>query len=126
MIEKNQKPHRNLVAWQRGMDLILEVYRLTQKFPPIELYGLTSQMRRAALSVPSNIAEGAADRTHSQFSNFLANALGSLNEVDTQMELSFRLGYISENEYNQISAMLDKCCAVTYGLRKSINVKLKR
>jgi four helix bundle protein len=126
MSEKNQKPHRNLVAWQKGMDLVLEVYRLTQKFPAMELYGLTSQMRRAALSVPSNIAEGAADRTHSQFSNFLANALGSLNEVDTQMELSFRLGYISENEYNRISAMLDKCCAVTYGLRKSINVKLKR
>lgn len=103
MSEKNQKPHRNLMAWQKGMDLVLEVYRLTQKFPSIELYGLTSQMRRAALSVPSNIAEGAADRTHSQFSNFLANALGSLNEVDTQMELSFRLGYISENEYNRIS-----------------------
>ena len=126
MSEKNQKPHRNLVAWQKGMDLVLEVYRITQKFPAMELYGLSSQMRRAALSVPSNIAEGAADRTHSQFSNFLANALGSLNEIDTQLELSFRLGYISKNEYHQIGALLDECCAVTYGLRKSINVKLRR
>jgi four helix bundle protein len=82
-------------------------------------------MRRAALSVPSNIAEGAANRTHSQFSNFLANALGSLNEIDTQIELSFRLGYISKNEYHQIAALLDECCAVTYGLKKSINVKIR-
>jgi four helix bundle protein len=126
MSEKNQKPHRNLVAWQKGMDLVLEVYRLTQKFPAMELYGLSSQMRRAALSVPSNIAEGAADRTHSQFSHFLANALGSLNEIDTQIELSFRLGYISKNEYHQIVDLLDECCAVTYGLRKSINVKIRR
>ena len=126
MSEKNQKPHRNLVAWQKGMDLVLEVYRLTQKFPAKELYGLSSQMRRAALSVPSNIAEGAADRTHSQFSNFLANALGSLNEIDTQIELSFRLGYISKNENHQIVALLDECCAVTFGLRKAINVKIRR
>ena len=108
------------------MDLVLEVYRLTQKFPAKELYGLSSQMRRAALSVPSNIAEGAADRTHSQFSNFPANALGSLNEIDTRIELSFRPGYISKKEYHQIVALLDECCAVTFGLRKSINIKIRR
>jgi four helix bundle protein len=60
---KDKKPHRNLVAWQKGMDLVMEIYKLTQNFPERELYGLTSQLRRAALSVPSNIAEGAADRT---------------------------------------------------------------
>ena len=123
---KDQKPHRNLIAWQKGMDMVFEVYKLTQDFPGRELYGLTSQLRRAALSVPSNIAEGAADRTPSQFSHFLPNALGSLNELDTQMELSFRLGYLSENKYNHISELLDECRALTYGLRKSLANKIKR
>jgi four helix bundle protein len=125
MSGKSQKPHRNLVAWQKGMDLVMEIYKSTQNFPKRELYGLSSQLRRAALSVPSNIAEGAADRTYSQFSHFLANALGSLNEIDTQWEISFRLGYIPENEYQHIGTLLDECLAVIYGLRKSINAKIK-
>jgi four helix bundle protein len=123
---KSQKPHRNLVAWQKGMDLVMEVYKLTQNYPERELYGLSSQLRRAALSVPSNIAEGAADRTQAQFSYFLSTALGSLNEIDTQLELSFRLGYLSEYEYSEISALLDECLAVTYGLRKSIAARTTR
>jgi four helix bundle protein len=126
MSDKNQKPHRNLVAWQKSMDLVMQVYKLTQNFPERELYGLSSQLRRAALSVPSNIAEGAVDRTQAQFSHFLANALGSLNEIDTQLEISFRLGYISESEYRYISPWLDECLAVTYGLRKSITSKMKQ
>jgi len=126
MSGKSQKPHHNLVAWQKGMDLVMEVYKSTQNFPERELYGLSSQLRRAAFSVPSNIAEEAADRTHSHFSHFLANALGSLNEIDTQLEIAFRLGYIPENEYQRISTLLDECLAVTYGLRKSITAKLKR
>ena len=123
MIEKSQKPHRNLVAWQKSMDLVMEVYRLTQAFPGSETYALSAQLRRAALSVPANIAEGAANRTPSQFANFLANALGSLNEIDTQLELSFRLGYILQDENRQVNALLDECMAVTYGLRKSITSK---
>ncbi len=126
MREKNPKPHRNLVAWQRGMDLVSAVYSLTQNFPGSELYGLSAQLRRAALSVPSNIAEGAADRTLAQFANFLATALGSLNEIDTQLELSFRLGFISETEHLKINSLLDECLAVTYGLRKSIHNKFKQ
>ena len=125
MSGKNQKPHRNLVAWQLGMDLVMEVYKLTQNFPERELYGLSSQLRRAALCA-SNIAEGAADRTQAQFSHFLSTALGSLNEIDTQVELSFRLGYLSEYEYNKFSALLDQCLAVTYGLRKSISARTTR
>ena len=122
---KDPKPHRNLIAWQKGMDLVMEVYRLTQNFPERELYGLSSQLRRASLSVPSNIAEGAADRTHAQFSHFLSSALGSLNEIDTQLEISFRLSYIPENEYLQLNKLLDECLAVTYGLKKSIASKIK-
>jgi four helix bundle protein len=123
---KNPKPHRNLVAWQKSLDLVMQVYKLTQDFPERELYGLSSQLRRAALSVPSNLAEGAAGRTRAQFAHFLANALGSLNEIDTQLEISFRLGYISESEYHNIGTLLDECLAVTYGLRKSITSKIKQ
>ena len=123
MSQKNQKPHRNLLAWQKGMDLVIEVYNLTQDFPDRELYGLSAQLRRAAVSVPSNIAEGAANRTRSQFANFLSNALGSLNEIDTQLELSFRLGYLSDQSYNNITSLLNECLALTYGLRKSIASK---
>jgi four helix bundle protein len=123
---KSRKPHRNLVAWQKGMDLVMEVYKLTRNFPERELYGLSAQLRRAALSVPSNISEGAADRTQAQFSHFLSTALGSLNEIDTQLEISFRLGYIPEIEYQHISTLLDECLAVTYGLRKSLSARATR
>jgi len=112
-VVKNQKPHWHLVSWQKGMDLVIEVYQLTQEFPTRELYGLSSPLRRAALSVPSNIAEGAANRTPSQFSHFLSNALGSLNKLDTQMELSFRSGYLPEHKDNDIGKLLDECLALT-------------
>jgi four helix bundle protein len=114
------KPHRNLLAWQKSMDLAVEIYGATKNFPKEEIYGLTGQLRRAAVSVPSNIAEGAADRTSQQFSNFLSNAIGSLNEIDTQLELGLRLGYLPKNEYDRLFKLLDECLALTYGLRKSI------
>ena len=79
----SKKPHRNLTTWKKAMDLLVAVYQATANFPKEEIYGLTSQLRRAAVSVPSNIAEGAADRTRQQFSKFLSNAIGSLNEIDT-------------------------------------------
>jgi four helix bundle protein len=126
MRAKSPKPHRNLVAWQKSMDLVKAIYKLTQKFPDSEHYGLNAQLRGAALSVPSNIAEGAADRTPSQFANFVATAIGSLNEIDTQLELSLRLGFISEVEHSQISKLLDECLAITYGLKKSIQIKPKK
>jgi four helix bundle protein len=108
------------MAWQKSMDFVVEVYRLTGKFPPEELYGLTSQLRRAAVSAPSNIAEGAANRTRQQFSNYLSNAIGSLNEADTQLELALRLGYVTRGDYNRLTRQLDECIALSYGLRKSL------
>ena len=70
------------------MDLVTEIYQVTDRFPKEEILGWTSQIRRAAVSVPSNIAEGAADRTTQQFTNFLSSAIGSLNEINTQLELA--------------------------------------
>jgi four helix bundle protein len=101
------------------MELVVEIYEITKRFPKEELYGLTSQLSRAAVSVP-NIAEGAADRTKQQFSNFLSNAIGSLNEIDTQVELARRLGYITELDFGRLREELNDCLALTYGLRKSL------
>jgi len=102
------------------MDLVIEIYHVTANFPKEEAFGLTSQIRRAAVSVPSNIAEGAADRTTQQFSNFLSNAIGSLNEIDTQLDLGYRLRYLKKENYDCLYKLLDECLALTYGLRKSL------
>jgi four helix bundle protein len=109
---KSKKPQRNLMAWQKAMDLAVEIYRITKSFPNEDLYGLTSQLRRAAISGPSNIAEGAAGRTRQQFANFLSNAVGSLNEIDTQLELALRFGYVTEIDYDRVYKELDGCLAL--------------
>ena len=119
----SNKPHRNLLAWQKTMDLAVEIYRITRHFPREEAYGIISQLRRAAVSGPSNIAEGAADRTKQQFSNFLSNAIGSLNEIDTQLELALRLEYLTLVDHNRLHRAVDDCLALTHGLRKSLKNK---
>ena len=106
------------------MDFAVNIYQLTSNFPQKELYGLTSQLRRAAVSAPSNIAEGAAGRTEQQFSNYLSTAIGSLNEIDTQLELARRLEYMTGADYDRLYQFLDECLALTYGLRKAVNSKL--
>jgi four helix bundle protein len=114
------KPHKNLLAWQKGMILVTLIYEITAEFPREELYGLTSQLRQAAVSVPSNIAEGAADRTREQFRHFLGIAIGSLNEINTQLEIAHRIGYLDQIEYCRAERTVDECLALTYGLRKSL------
>ena len=93
----NDKPHKNLIAWQMPMDLVVGIYETQDVFLSKNSTG--SHLRRAAVSVPSNIAEGAAGRTMQQFSNFLSNAIGSLNENDTQLDLAHRLGYLARQDY---------------------------
>jgi four helix bundle protein len=92
--------YRDLVVWKKSMALVLDVYRCTQAFPKIETYGLTAQLRRAAVSIPSNIAEGQARRSTGEFKQFLGNARGSLAEVVTQVLLATDLGYV-ENQVSQ-------------------------
>ncbi len=115
-----EKPHKRLIAWQKCMDLVVLIYKITEDFPKSETYGLVSQMRRASVSAPSNIAEGAADRSKIQFMNFLSIAIGSLNELNTQLEIAFRINYLNENSHDEAQKLLDECLAVTYGLKKSI------
>src|SRR5207253_8553709 len=115
---KMSKPHKKLLAWQKSMDLVEEIYDLTKTFPREEIYGLTSQLRRAAVSVPSNIAEGAAGRSRVQFKNYLSVAIGSLNELATQLEILWRIGYLDRQVVANTETLVDECLAVTYGLRK--------
>ncbi|HEX6370360.1 MAG TPA: four helix bundle protein [Longimicrobium sp.] len=90
--------HRDLMVWQKSMDLAVQVYRLTGRFPKSELYRLTSQVTRAAASVPANIAEGNARASRRDYAHFLSIAKGSLNETETFLFLSLRLGYLREHE----------------------------
>lgn len=118
-----EKPHKKLVAWQRTMDLVFAIYQTTKEFPKEEIYGLTSQMKRAAVSAPSNIAEGAAGRSNEQFKNYLNIAIGSLNELNTQIEIAFRVGFINQLKSDELQRLLDECLAVTYGLKRSLERK---
>ena len=107
-----KKSHHRLEAWKRALEFVKTVYTTTSTFPKTELYGLTSQMRRAAVSVPSNIAEGAARETTAEFLRFLYIARGSLAELETQLLISHDLGYLKHGEslkadIYQVSALLD-------------------
>jgi len=110
--------YRDLRVWQQAMDLAMLIYRLTEAFPKHELYGLTGQIRRAAISIPSNIAEGKGRRTDRDFSSFLFRARGSLLELETQLLLARRLEYLKEAD--SVSA-LKSTAAVGSALTGLIN-----
>lgn len=120
--EKGQiRSHRDLIAWQKAVELVKVVYQLSSQFPKDELYGLTSQMRRAAVSVPANIAEGQGRRLSGEFRHFLGNARGSLLELDTHLEIAFQLGYLNPEQHGQIQAKLDEVGRLLNGLLRSLN-----
>lgn len=103
------KSYRELVVWQKAMDYVDAVYAVQRLFPREELYGLGDQLRRAAVSIPSNIAEGFGRETHADFAHFLSQARGSLYEVETQLEIAHRNGYVeSLDELNYQSAEIAK------------------
>lgn len=113
------KPHKKLDVWKLSMELSRVVYRLTADFPGEEKFGLVSQMRRAAVSVPSNIAEGAARSSNNEFRNFLSIARSSLSELDTQLDLSEQLGLITEPSRREIDALLIRIDKMLYALYRS-------
>ena len=113
------KPHKKLKAWQLAMDIAVDIYRSSENFPSEERFGLTSQMRRSAVSVPSNLAEGAARQTKKEFTNFLHIAQGSLSELDTQLELAKRLEYIDQNSWKALDDKLIEEDKVISGLIRS-------
>jgi four helix bundle protein len=118
----NKKPqsYKDLVVWQKGIKTAKLVYNLTSKFPAEEKFGIISQMRRAAISIPSNIAEGQARHTTKEFIQFISHAEGSVAELETQLILSIELSFASSADTKQIFALLDELRRMTNGLRRKL------
>jgi four helix bundle protein len=114
------KRYSDLLAWQKAMDLVEEIYKITRAFPKEELYGLSSQLRRAAISIPSNIAEGHCRNGRREFVHHLSIALGSLGETETQFLIAARLGYIDTNTSQKLTAQASEVGKIIVGLMNSL------
>ena len=107
-------------VWQAAMDLVTHVYRISRRFPKEEMYGLTSQLRRAAVSVPSNIAEGKGRHSDRELTQFLCHARGSLFEIETQLEIAERLTYITKEESESLRCEATRVGQMLNGLIRSL------
>ena len=116
MGSREPRPHEKLEAWQQAMRLVKAIYGQTQSFPKEEVFGLTQQMRRAAVSIPSNLAEGAARQGAREYAHFISIARGSLSEIETQLQIAQMLGYCNESE--TINEILDQLGRLLTGLHK--------
>ncbi len=114
------KNFKNLKVWQKGMNIVLKVYKSANGFPKEELYGLTSQIKRSAISIPSNIAEGSGRGTDKEFNRFMDIALGSSFELETQLVIAKTLDFISEEDFKTISMKLDEGQRMISGLQKNL------
>jgi len=117
------RSHKDLDVWKKAIDLSAEAYRLTGSFPKEEIYTLTSQMRRASVSIASNIAEGAARRTDKDFIHFLYMALGSASELDTQVEIAIKVGFAGEDDMEDFQNKVGTISKMLYGLIRSVGKK---
>jgi four helix bundle protein len=117
------KPHHNLDVWKKSLDFVNQIYKLTAQFPDQEKFGLTSQMRRSAISVPSNIAEGAARSTKKEFINFLYISQGSIAELETQLLIAKNLDFAKDGDLNKLIVKLDEISKMIIGLQKSLRNK---
>ena len=120
----SQSSFKDLRVWQEAMTLTVEIYRCTGNFPKHEVYGLTQQIRRAAVSVPSNIAEGKGHYSDKEFSRFLFHARGSLQEVQTQILLAERLQYLSKEEGQRLTIVAEGVARALSGLIASLREKV--
>ena len=114
------KSFHDLVAWQQAMELVTEIYKVSQKFPKEEIFGLTGQIRRAAISIPSNIAEGRGKSSTGEFQQFLYHARGSLAEVETQLIIAINLGYQQKSEVTHIMELIARIGKLLHGLLSAI------
>lgn len=118
-----EKPHKKLEAWKQSMDLVTEIYTVTNDFPHQEAYGITNQIPRAAVSIPSNIAEGAARQTKKEFMNFLHVAQGSLSELDTQIEIATRLRFMNGERRESLNERMEPVDKMITGLIRHLSKK---
>lgn len=114
------RPHQKLDLWKRSIDFVVKVYRLTDKFPQEEKFGLTLQIRRKAVSVAANIAEGAAKTSKKDFRRYLSNSQGSASEIETELRIAFRLSYLDEGDLRQVSKDLDDVGRMITGPMRSL------
>jgi four helix bundle protein len=114
------RSYRELIAWQKAMKFVTEIYAVTQRFPSEERYGITNQLRRAAVSVPSNIAEGQARFSQKEFHHFLSQARGSLVEIETQLLIARDLKYIQPARADALLAVAEELGRILNGLIASI------
>ena len=112
--------YRDLVVWQRAMQLVVSIYKETEEFPRREIYGLADQIRRAAVSIPANIAEGAARQTSGAFARHLDIALGSAAELDTHLRIALEVGYLSAEQFRGLITELQEIIRMLQALHTSI------
>jgi len=118
------RPHKKLDVWQESVSLATHIFKITENFPKTEIYGLTSQMRRAVISVPSNIAEGAARSSSKEFIQYLKIAGGSLSELDTQIEIASNLKFITNDQMREINYSIScKLAGLIKHVRRKLNEK---
>ena len=117
--------HKNLDVWKLSVKFVTEIYQETSKFPKEEMFGITSQMRRSAVSIASNIAEGAARQTDKEYVRFLYYSLGSKEELDTQLIIAQQLNYITQNSFDRLSPQLETIGKLLNGLIKYLKTSNK-
>ncbi len=115
-----EKPHRKLNLWQKSVEFVIQIYKTLKEFPAEERFGIVSQMQRASISIPSNIAEGAARKTRKEFIQFLYTTRGSVSELDTQLEICLRLHYLTPQQYKELQDRLDEISKMLNGLISSL------
>ncbi len=114
-----EKPHKKLEVWKQSMELVIKLYKIIEGFPKEEKYILIDQIKRSAISIPSNIAEGAGRHTKKEFINFLHIAQGSLSELDTQLEIALRSDYLTNDAHSILDKMMISIDKMLTGLIKS-------
>lgn len=117
------RPHEQLDVWRKSVDFSVEVYKITENFPNDERFGLISQIRRASVSVAANIAEGAGRRSDKEFLNFLSMSQGSASEIETELLIAHKLGYLSETDFQTLMQRLDEIGRMITGLCSHIRGK---
>lgn len=118
------RKYQNLKVWEKATELALEVYAAIRQFPKEEIYGMTSQIRRAAVSIPSNIAESSERKSDKEFIRFLRIAASSIAEMETQLYLAFKLGYITQKIYDSLFIQTTETAKMIYGLTSKLEGRL--
>jgi four helix bundle protein len=114
------KTHKDLEVWKQSIEMVTQIYALTRNFPKEELYGLTNQIRRAAVSVPSNIAEGAGRNSNKELLHFLYFSVGSLSELETQIIIAHNLKYLNHEQKQDVDIILSRIFKMLSGLINSL------